>query len=172
MRRISKLEQKERSNIATFSAKHPGNTLVDAILDYYQTADEKLLFRMERTEVEEILKSVKSDSNKKAPPKNRKSEGASPTVGGAQLIFNENDALIDEILETAKEDVDGREDTDKRATVQIQVGELKLGFPLMLIHKQSSIEQTQRICSEKGTCLCKPIVICCAYRAFILVKRN
>ncbi len=130
VRRISKLEQKERSNIAAFSAKHPGNTLVDAILDYYQTADEKLLCRMERTEVEKILKSVKSDSNKKAPLKSKKSEGSSPTVGGAQLIFNENDALIDEILETAKEDVDEREDAGKRVTVQIQAGELKINIPV------------------------------------------
>lgn len=130
VKRLSKLEQKERSNIATFSAKHPGNTLVEAILDYYQTADEQLLRRMERTEVEEILKSVKLNSNKKAPPKSSKSDGASPTVGGAQLIFNENDALIDEILETAKEDIDGREDTDKRTTVKIQAGELKISIPV------------------------------------------
>jgi len=130
VKRLSKLEQRERSNIATFSAKHPGNALVDAILDYYQTADEQLLRRMERAEVEEILKNVKRDSNKKAPPKSRKSDGASPTVGGAQLIFNENDGMINEILEAAKEDVDGRDDTDKRATVQIQAGELKISIPV------------------------------------------
>ena len=130
VRRISKLEQKERNNIATFSVKNPGNALVEAILNYYQTADERLLKEMERAEVELILKSVKLDSKGRTPPKSKKPEGASQTVCGAQLIFDENDALINEALEAAKEEIDEREDKDKRLTVQIQAGEVKINISI------------------------------------------
>ncbi|MDL2233981.1 hypothetical protein LJC63_10460, partial [Ruminococcaceae bacterium OttesenSCG-928-L11] len=128
--RISRLEQKERSNIAAFSAKHPGNAIVEAILDYYQSADERLLYRMERKEIEDILKSVRLASTQKAPSKIKNNGGASPTVGGAQLIFDDNDELIDELLEDALEKIDNREDTDKRTTALLQAGDIKVSIPV------------------------------------------
>jgi hypothetical protein len=126
VRRLLKLEQKERGNIATFSAKNPGNLLVDAILEYYHTVDERLLQNMEKSELEEILKSVKRDSTKKTHTNSQREGGASPTVGGAQLVFDNNDAIISDVLISAKEEIDEREDADKSATVQIQAGEVKL----------------------------------------------
>jgi hypothetical protein len=129
VKRLSTLEQKERSNIATFSAKNPGNALASAILEYYQTSNELLLRDMEKSELEGILKSVKLDSIKKKPSKPKKSSGgASPTVSGARLIFDENDAAIDEVLESAKEEIDKRDELDKRTNVSIQVGDVKIDF--------------------------------------------
>jgi hypothetical protein len=126
VRRLQKLEQKERSNIATFAAKNPGNALVDSILEYYQSANELLLYNMEKSELDEILKSVKLDSKRKTSAKPQRASGASPTAGGAQLVFDNNDAVIAEVLASAREDIDERDDTDKKTTVQIQAGEIKI----------------------------------------------
>jgi hypothetical protein len=126
VRRISELEQKERSNIAAFSAKNPGNTLVDAILDYYRTSNELLLRSMEKSELEAVLKSVKLDSGRKKPAKTRGATGIKPTVGGAQLVFENNDAAIEEVLSSAKEKIDDRDEPDKRGSISLQAGEVEI----------------------------------------------
>ena len=128
VRRISSLEQKERQNIANYLSKNPSNNVVRFILDYYRNPRSELLKKMELSEVEKCLKAAVSPGS--AHPKSPKKTGTNPTVATSQIIFDGKDALIDQFIDKAAEEIDKRPDMDKSTEQSIEVGGIKIDIPV------------------------------------------
>jgi len=127
--RISSLEQKERQNITNYAAKHPDNSIVRQMLNYYQTREIELLKQMDIAEVEACLKSVATSKNKagKATVGNgNKERPLNATTATARLVFDNNTDQIDNIVEEIGRAVRGRSDTDKPDTIIIPIGDARL----------------------------------------------
>lgn len=124
-RRISSLEQKERQNITNYASVNPNNELTRLILIYYRTKDIELLQKMDVDEVEKCLKSAATSSS--ATPKQKVKTGIiNATTAAAQLVFDNDLAQIDEVIEKVRQEVDERSDVDKTDKVEISVGNSKM----------------------------------------------
>lgn len=124
-RRISSLEQKERQNITSYASVNPDNKLTRLILNYYRTKDIELLRQMDVDEVEKCLKSAATSSGT-TPKQNTKASTVNATTAAAQLVFDDDLAQIDEVIEKVQQAVDERSDTDKVDKVEVSVGGSKM----------------------------------------------
>lgn len=126
VRRISTLEKKDRQNIATYSSKHPDDITVRLILEYYNTSDVKLLEKMVLEDVQDCLK-VASKTNKR---RKSKGTGKSPVSTASEIMFEEQDELIDKFVKEAIQKIDGRNDKNKVMSVPIEIDGRLIDFPI------------------------------------------
>ena len=127
--RISGLEQKERQNITNYAAKHPDNSLVKQILNYYQTRDIELLKLMDIDEVEACFKSAAAPRMKagtSTPRNGNKERPLNATTATAKLVFDNDTKQIESIIEEVNKAVKERPDTDKADTIRIPIGDTQL----------------------------------------------
>lgn len=121
--RISNLEQAERQSITNFYATDDVNRDIPGyILQYYKSKDVSLLSKMELTEIENCLKSVKTKPSKSKTNRQKK-ESANPTSRAAQCVFNGNEGVINDVLSTMEQEIDNRTNTDKGGTFDILAGD-------------------------------------------------
>lgn len=121
--RISNLEQAERQSITNFYADDNGNRDIPRfILQYYKSKDVNLLSKMELTEIENCLKSVKSKPSK--AKKNRsKKDSTNPSSAAAQFVFEGKEGVVDNVLSSMEHEIDERTNTDRGGIFDIPVGD-------------------------------------------------
>lgn len=128
--RICNLEQSERQSLVNYAANNTDDAnrqITQSILKYYRTKDIRLLSGMERSSVENCLKAAKSKPTDSTTPKpKKKSSKVNSTTAASQLIFEDDIEAISDILESVKDTIDGRSNTNKRDKVEIEVGDVKM----------------------------------------------
>lgn len=113
IQRIENLEQNERQSITDYATDSEHDIeLPRLILRYYKTKDISLLAKMDIEDVDSCLKSVRKESSKPSSPSSI-SKNLSPTSVGAQLVFDDNSDVIENLLDKIKEEEDQQEDKEK-----------------------------------------------------------
>lgn len=125
VRRISTLEKKDMQNLASYASKNPDNETVRLIREYYASPSIEVLKKLTLKDVQDCLKAV-ANSGKASPKKKR--TGSNPVAIAASLMFDEKDAVIDQIVEEATEKIDNRSDRNKTVPVQIDVDGIQVDF--------------------------------------------
>lgn len=121
--RIGNLEQAERQSITNFYADDNGNSEIPGyILQYYKSKDIHLLSKMELSDVENCLKSVKPKSSKSKKSKPKK-DNTNPTSTAAQYVFDGNEGVINDFLSSMEHEIDNRSNIDRGGTFEIPVGD-------------------------------------------------
>lgn len=113
--KMNSLDQSERQGITNYyTRQNIDKQLPRLILRFYNTKDIELLKHMELEKVEECLKAVnrsKIEPDNKKKPKQSK---LNTTALAAQLVFDDNQAQIDDALKAIKEETDKEEKHTKR----------------------------------------------------------
>lgn len=124
--RISSLEQAERQSITNYYSKDGVDKEIPRlILSYYKTRDVSLLKNMDLDEVEKCLKAAKKTSSPSNPKKGKESR-VKPTALAAQLVFDDNLELINDILiDIEKELIDKRTSRQKNERIDIDSTDVK-----------------------------------------------
>lgn len=125
--RIGNLEQAERQSITNFYSKDDTNKEIpQLILSYYKTRNINLLKRMDLEEVEKCLKTAKKAASIPPTHVRTKASRIKPTALAAQLVFDNNQAQINDVLEQLKCDVDERPNQTRAEKIDIDVNDIKL----------------------------------------------
>lgn len=113
--KMNSLDQSERQGITNYyTRQNIDKQLPRLILRFYSTKDIELLKHMELEKVEECLKAVnksKSEPDNKKKPKQSK---LNTTALAAQLVFDDNQAQINDALKAIKEEAEKEEKHTKR----------------------------------------------------------
>lgn len=125
--RIGNLEQAERQSITNYYSKDDKNKEIPRlILSYYKTRNIELLKRMDLEEVEKCLKAAKKATPTPPTPVRTRESRIKPTALAAQLVFDNNQAQINDVLEQLEHDVDERPNQTRAEKIDIDVNDIKL----------------------------------------------
>ena len=113
IQRIENLEQNERQSITSYATGAERDIdLPRRILQYYKSKDISILSQMDIEDVDNCLKSVRKESTKHNSSSSS-TRVLSPTSVGAQLVFDDNSDVIENLLDKIKEEEDQQVDKDK-----------------------------------------------------------
>lgn len=140
LERISNLEQTERISITNYYAQNPENgSTPGLILKYYKEKEIEVLGRME---LEDVVKCLKNANARPTPGPRSSTPIVNPTAIGAQLIFEGEKEKIQGVLDTIKDEVDGRNNPNRSERISIDVDGVKVNIKVEPVTEKVANELT------------------------------